>query len=90
MRILLYGLVRLAIFAAVWGLCLWLGTGFLVAVIVATVLTFAISYLFLDRLRRSATSQLNEAWAGRPGRRGRTEQADADAEDAYTQGRYRE
>ncbi|WP_298984957.1 DUF4229 domain-containing protein [Micrococcus antarcticus] len=89
MRLFLYGLVRVLLFFAVWGVSLWLGLGLVMSTIVAAVLTFAISYLFLTRLRLGATQDLAAAWEGRPGRRGRTEQTDADAEDAYTEGRFR-
>ena len=90
MRLFLYGLVRVLLFFAVWGVSLWLGLGLVMSTIVAAVLTFAISYLFLTRLRLGATQDLAAAWEGRPGRRGRIEQTDADAEDAYTEGRFRE
>ncbi|MCK6096151.1 DUF4229 domain-containing protein [Micrococcus sp. 2A] len=89
MRLFLYGLVRVLLFFAVWGVSLWLGLGLVMSTIVAAVLTFAISYLFLTRLRLGATQDLAAAWEGRPGRRGRIEQTDADAEDAYTEGRFR-
>jgi len=88
-RLFLYGLVRVLLFFAVWGVSLWLGLGLVMSTIVAAVLTFAISYLFLTRLRLGATQDLAAAWEGRPGRRGRIEQTDADAEDAYTEGRFR-
>ncbi|MGW5852970.1 DUF4229 domain-containing protein [Micrococcus sp. NPDC055215] len=89
MRLFLYGLVRVLLFFAVWGVSLWLGLGLVMSTIVAAVLTFAISYLFLTRLRLGATQDLAAAWEGRPGRRGRIEQTDANAEDAYTEGRFR-
>ncbi|MEO4039154.1 DUF4229 domain-containing protein [Micrococcaceae bacterium Sec6.3] len=89
MRLFLYGLVRVLLFFAVWGVSLWLGLGLVMSTIVAAVLTFAISYLFLTRLRLGATQDLAAAWEGRPGRPGRIEQTDADAEDAYTEGRFR-
>lgn len=90
MRVFLYGLVRVLTFFVIAGICLLLETGFVVAVIVATVLTLAISYLFLGRLRRSATQEWNDSWFGHGAntRRGAVEQADADAEDAYTEGRF--
>ena len=39
---------------------------------------------------QAARADLSAAWEGRPGRQGRTEQADADAEDAFTAGRFKE
>ena len=90
MRILYYGLLRVALFFVLWWVGLQLGLGMVMATLAAAILTFAVSYLFLGRLRRGATQDLTAAWEGRPGRRGRTEAADAEAEDAYTQGRFRE
>ncbi|AYO50206.1 DUF4229 domain-containing protein [Micrococcus luteus] len=90
MRILYYGLLRVALFFVLWWVGLQLGLGMVMATLAAAILTFAVSYLFLGRLRRGATQDLSAAWEGRPGRRGRTEAADAEAEDAYTQGRFRE
>ncbi|MGW3945269.1 DUF4229 domain-containing protein [Micrococcus endophyticus] len=90
MRILYYGLLRVALFFVLWWVGLQLDLGMVMATLAAAILTFAVSYLFLGRLRRGATQDLSAAWEGRPGRRGRTEAADAEAEDAYTQGRFRE
>ena len=90
MRILYYGLLRVALFFVLWWVGPQLGLGMVMATLAAAILTFAVSYLFLGRLRRGATQDLSAAWEGRPGRRGRTEAADAEAEDAYTQGRFRE
>ena len=90
MRILYYGLLRVALFFVLWWVGLQLGLGMVMATLAAAILTCAVSYLFLGRLRRGATQDLSAAWEGRPGRRGRTEAADAEAEDAYTQGRFRE
>ena len=90
MRIFFYGLVRVALFFVLWWVGLQLGLGMVMATLAAAILTFAVSYLFLGRLRRGATQDLSAAWEGRPGRRGRTEAADAEAEDAYTEGRFRE
>lgn len=90
MRIFFYGLLRVALFFVLWWVGLQLDLGMVMATLAAAILTFAVSYLFLGRLRRGATQDLSAAWEGRPGRRGRTEAADAEAEDAYTQGRFRE
>lgn len=91
MRIFFYGLVRVVVFVALWALFYYVMNLWMIfAVIAAAILAFAVGYLFLGRLRRGATQDLSAAWEGRPGRRGRTEAADAEAEDAYTQGRFRE
>nr|WP_221433017.1 DUF4229 domain-containing protein [Micrococcus endophyticus] len=83
-------MLRVALFFVLWWVGLQLGLGMVMATLAAAILTFAVSYLFLGRLRRGASQDLSAAWEGRPGRRGRTEAADAEAEDAYTQGRFRE
>lgn len=90
MRLFLYGLVRVLLFVVIWGVCMQLGAGLIVSTLVAAVLTFAVSYLFLRNMRLGAAEDLSAAWEGRPGRRGRTEQADADAEESFTAGRFKE
>ena len=90
MRFLLYGLIRIVVFVGVWYLCMALNFGMALSLVVALILSFAVGYLGLRRLRDGAAADM-AAW--RQGvskdRRGRTEQADADAEDAYTEGRFR-
>ena len=76
MNLLKYALVRLAVFFVVWGACIYLGTGWVIATVIAALVALA------------AGQDLANAWEGRPGQRGRQEQSDAEAEDAYTQGRY--
>ncbi|MCG7423470.1 MULTISPECIES: DUF4229 domain-containing protein [Micrococcus] len=89
MRLFLYGLVRVVLFFVIWALCYYVfGLGMLFSTLAAVILTFAVSYLFLTRLRLDASTDLQNAWEGRPSRRGRTEAADAAAEDAYTDGRF--
>lgn len=88
MNLLKYALVRLAVFFVVWGACIYLGTGWVIATVIAALVALATGYLFFNRLRLAAGQDLANAWEGRPGQRGRQEQSDAEAEDAYTQGRY--
>lgn len=88
MQILKYGAVRLAIFFAVFALCVVLRTGWLWAAVVATIVSFAVSYLVLNPMRLKANSELQNAWEGRRGAAGKTESEDADIEDSYTQGRF--
>lgn len=89
MRFLLYGLIRIVVFVGVWYLCMALDFGMMLSLLVALILSFAVGYLGLRRLRDGAAADM-AAW--RQGtvrqRRGRTEQADAQAEDAYTEGRF--
>lgn len=88
MQILKYGAVRLAIFFAVFALCVVLRTGWLWAAVVATIVSFAVSYLVLNPMRLRANRELQNAWEGRRGAAGKTESEDADIEDSYTQGRF--
>lgn len=88
MNLLKYALLRLAVFFVVWGACLYLGTGWVLATVIAAVVALATGYLFFNRLRLDATQDVANAWEGRQGRRGKQEQADMEVEDAYTEGRY--
>lgn len=89
MRFLLYGLIRIVVFVGVWSLCMALDFGMLFAVLVALILSFAVGYLGLRRLRDGAAADMAAWREGRSRqRRGKTEQADADAEDSYTAGRF--
>ena len=55
MRIFFYGLVRVVVFVALWALFYYvMDLGMIFGVIAATILTFAVSYLFLGRLRAGA------------------------------------
>lgn len=48
MRIFFYGLVRVVVFVALWALFYYvMDLGMIFGVIAATILTFAVSYLFL-------------------------------------------
>jgi hypothetical protein len=88
-RFLLYGLIRIVVFVGVWYLCMALDFGMVFSLVVALILSFAVGYLGLRRLRDGAAADM-AAWRQgvAKGRRGRTEQADAEAEDAYTEGRF--
>jgi Protein of unknown function (DUF4229) len=90
-RLLKYALIRLAIFFVVWGACMLLNLGWVFSTIAAAIIALAAGYLFFNDLRTGATQDVADKWEGRGrGRadRGKTEQADMDAEDAYTEGRY--
>lgn len=88
MQILKYGAARLAIFFAVFALLIILDAGLFVAIIGATVVSLAVSYLFLNPMRLKAGNELANAWQGRRSAQGKSESEDADAEDAYTKGRF--
>jgi hypothetical protein len=77
-----YSLIRLALFVPLFVLFVLLELGWLLAVIFAGLIAFAISYLFFQKQRDAATQEMRERFSGRakpirtPG-----EVADAEAED---------
>ncbi|GAA4775413.1 DUF4229 domain-containing protein [Citricoccus nitrophenolicus] len=89
MRVFKYAAIRLAVFFVVWGACMLLNLGWIFSTIAAAVIALAAGYLFFNELRTGAGQDVAGAWQGR-GRKEqfRSEQADADAEDSYTEGRY--
>lgn len=93
MRVFTYALIRLAIFFVVWGACMLLGLGWIFSTVVAAIIALAAGYLFFNDLRTGAGQDVANAWEGRGGAakerdRFASERADAEAEDAYTEGRY--
>ena len=88
MNLLKYALIRLAVFFVVFGACVLLRTGWVIATVVAALVALASGYLFFNDLRLRAGQDLGNAWEGRQGQRGRQEQSDMDVEDAYTEGRF--
>ncbi|GAA1678862.1 hypothetical protein GCM10010977_18960 [Citricoccus zhacaiensis] len=88
-RVFKYAVIRLAVFFVVWGACMLLGLGWIFSTIAAAVIALAAGYLFFNDLRTGAGSDVASAWEGRGKREQfKSEQADADAEDSYTEGRY--
>ncbi len=82
MAFLKYTLIRLALFVPLFALFVYLQLGWLLAVVCAGMMAFAISYLFFKKQRDAATANLHQRFSGQakplrsPG-----EIADADAED---------
>jgi hypothetical protein len=88
-RVFKYAVIRLAVFFVVWGACMLLGLGWVFSTIAAAVIALAAGYLFFNDLRRGAGVDVASAWEGRgKTERFKSEQADMDVEDAYTEGRY--
>lgn len=82
MPLLLYTLYRVLVFAAAFVLLLWAGANPLLAVVLAAVIAFAVSYLFLRGPRDAAAAWL----AGRAERRGQRAQRfsrESEADAAY-------
>jgi hypothetical protein len=77
-----YTLIRLALFAPLLVLFIYLQLGWLLAVLCAGMMSFAISYLFFQKQRDAATATLHERFSGKAKPlRSAGEVADADAED---------
>lgn len=82
MAFLKYSLIRLALFAPLFALFLYVQLGWFLAVLCAGMMAFAISYLFFQKQRDAAAEALHYRLSGkaRP-LRSAGEVADADAED---------
>jgi len=77
-----YTLIRLALFAPLFALFLYLQLGVLLAALCAGMMAFAISYLFFQRQRDAATATLHQRFSGKAKPlRSAGEVADAEAED---------
>jgi len=77
-----YSLIRLALFAPLFALFVFLQLGWLLAVVCAGLIAFAISYLFFQKQRDAATAALHTRLSGRAKPlRTAGEVADAEAED---------
>ncbi|MGA8789953.1 MAG: DUF4229 domain-containing protein [Paenarthrobacter sp.] len=60
-----YSLIRLALFVPLFVLFAFLGVGWILAVIFAGLIAFAISYLFFQKQRDAATAAMRERFSGR-------------------------
>jgi hypothetical protein len=77
-----YSLIRLALFVPLFALFVYLQLGWLLAVLCAGMMAFAISYLFFQKQRDAATATLHSRFSGKAKPlRSAGEVADADAED---------
>ncbi|MCP1415270.1 hypothetical protein J3D46_004536 [Paenarthrobacter sp. A20] len=65
MAFLKYSLIRLALFVPLFVLFAFLGVGWILAVIFAGLIAFAISYLFFQKQRDAATAAMRERFSGR-------------------------
>ncbi|MBT1001280.1 DUF4229 domain-containing protein [Paenarthrobacter sp. DKR-5] len=83
MGFLKYFLIRFVLFLALFVLFYAVGLGVVYGSIAAAVVAFCISFLFLQKQRDAATSELRTRFAGKGHTvRGETEAQDADVEDA--------
>ncbi|WP_181038485.1 DUF4229 domain-containing protein [Arthrobacter sp. ZGTC131] len=82
MAFLKYSLIRLALFVPLFALFVFLQLGWLLAVICAGLISFAISYLFFQKQRDAAAASLHARFSGRAKPlRTAGEVDDAEAED---------
>jgi hypothetical protein len=77
-----YSLIRLALFVPLFALFVYLQLGWLLAVLCAGLMAFAISYLFFQKQRDAAAATLHSRFSGKAKPlRSAGEVADAHAED---------
>jgi hypothetical protein len=77
-----YTLIRLALFVPLFALFVYLQLGWLLAVLCAGMMAFAISFLFFQKQRDAATANLHRRFSGNAKPlRSAGEKDDADAED---------
>ena len=78
-----YSLIRLALFAPLFVLFMFLQLGAVLSVICAGLIAFAVSYLFFQKQRDDATASLHQRFSGKAKPlRSAGEVADAHAEDS--------
>ena len=83
MAFLKYSLIRLALFAPLFVLFLFLQLGAVLSVICAALIAFAVSYLFFQRQRDAAAAAIHGRLSGKAKPlRSQGEVADAEAEDS--------
>ncbi|WP_426987862.1 DUF4229 domain-containing protein [Pseudarthrobacter sp. Y6] len=83
MAFLKYSLIRLALFAPLFVLFMFLKLGAVLSVICAALIAFAVSYLFFQKQRDAAAAAIHGRLSGKAKPlRSQGELADADAEDS--------
>ncbi len=86
MAFLKYSLIRLALFVPLFILFALLQVGWILAVVFAGLIAFAISYLFFQKQRDAATAAMRERFSGRAKPiRTAGEVEDAEAEDSLVE-----
>ena len=80
-QFLLYAVIRLGLWIALWWVLTVVGVGVMLAGVLAALIAMLISILFLDRLRDAAAMRWKAAHERRVEKRGETEDEDAEYED---------
>ena len=86
MKFWIYTALRFLLFGVAFFVTVFLTDNVFYALVVGLVVGFALTYLFTPKLRQQASEDLMRALDSR--KRNKTAMNDADAEDAYTQGRF--
>lgn len=86
MKFWMYTVLRFILFGVGFFVTYFFTTNLLYAVLVGLVTGFALTYLFTPKLRKDASEDLMRSLDSR--KRNKIAVDDADAEDAYTQGRF--
>lgn len=86
MKFWLYTALRFLLFGVGFLITLFFTNSLIFAVVVGLVTGFALTYLFTPKLRKDASEDLMKALDSR--KRSKTATDDAEAEDAFTHGRF--
>ncbi len=86
MKFWLYTALRFLLFGVGFFVTIFFTDNVFYALAVGLIVGFALTYLFTPKLRQQASEDLMRALDSR--KRNKTAMDDADAEDAYTQGRF--
>lgn len=81
-QILLFSVIRLALWLGLWWILFKVGVGIMLAGVLAAFVAMLLSILFLRRPRAAAAEQWKAADDRRRARRGEKRDVDADEEDA--------
>lgn len=79
---LLYGIIRLALWAVLWWLLTVAGIGVIMAGILAAIIAMLLSFLFLSRIRNAAVMRWKDADERRRAKQSTVTDEDAAEEDA--------
>ncbi|WP_415855921.1 DUF4229 domain-containing protein [Sinomonas sp. G460-2] len=87
MAFLKYTLLRAALFVVPFVLFLLLGIGGVLSAVYSVVIAFAVSFLFLNRQRNAAATDVSDVFGGRKKVRTSQEEEDAEIEDSLDEAR---
>jgi hypothetical protein len=85
-----YTLLRAALFVVPFIVFLLLGIGGVLSAVYAVIIAFAVSFLFLNRQRNAAATDVRDVFGGRKKVRTSQEQEDAEIEDSIDEAQRRD